>query len=291
MNAAYDNFVTSSCSFVFCWLVVGIMTGLAFVLHDDDQTKLLQVNHFDDLVEFNKANEVGIHLRIGELTLLVIVTSCMVWRSSKHIPAVLCFNTFVVLPTAIWLAMITGKGWRAVQSDAFIDFCNRNDKSYLQSSEVKAALGNVLMLAMYVIMTLVQLIVFVVIVSRSFCCPESLTALNRRRWLDYLQPSWNVLNENEIVEDALFGSLRNHDKPLAFMRDAASMKAEERANLIERLDRSIVSCSVCLEPLESDKLRHISQVNCSGQHMFHSNCIANWRKHKSTCPNCNEAIR
>ncbi|PWZ25095.1 E3 ubiquitin-protein ligase ZNRF3 [Zea mays] len=47
-------------------------------------------------------------------------------------------------------------------------------------------------------------------------------------------------------------------------------------------------CAICLEDFQDGV--EVAVMACSGQHEFHSGCIANWLRRSNTCPMCRHAL-
>lgn len=45
-------------------------------------------------------------------------------------------------------------------------------------------------------------------------------------------------------------------------------------------------CSICIEFLTKGQMYR--ELDCKGNHKFHSQCIEKWLMHKNQCPNCNQ---
>lgn len=60
---------------------------------------------------------------------------------------------------------------------------------------------------------------------------------------------------------------------------------DEQHQWIAPTQVQINTCGICLEP---GKLKRLS---CHKEHIFHADCIEEWRKVNNTCPNCRAEIK
>ena len=55
-------------------------------------------------------------------------------------------------------------------------------------------------------------------------------------------------------------------------------------------------CSICCEPYENDLTKKIAELDCSGKHIFHMECLTEWIKRETVdgkapdCPICRAPI-
>lgn len=50
------------------------------------------------------------------------------------------------------------------------------------------------------------------------------------------------------------------------------------------------TCSICLDDFANSKNKLISQLNCSGKHVFHKQCLEVWIEKNDICPLCREPV-
>ena len=48
--------------------------------------------------------------------------------------------------------------------------------------------------------------------------------------------------------------------------------------------------TICMEGLGKDLLKPNSELACSSNHVFHSECLEKWLELKNHCPKCNQKI-
>jgi len=50
------------------------------------------------------------------------------------------------------------------------------------------------------------------------------------------------------------------------------------------------TCSICLVDFKDNPTQKIAQLNCSGKHIFHADCLKSWVEKNDICPLCREKI-
>lgn len=65
---------------------------------------------------------------------------------------------------------------------------------------------------------------------------------------------------------------------------------ERNSRTFNEKDHGEGTCSICLDDFANNKKKLISQLNCSGKHIFHKQCLEAWVEKNDICPLCRESI-
>ena len=83
-----------------------------------------------------------------------------------------------------------------------------------------------------------------------------------------------------------FAGLQNEDdKKLKGFTVEEIAKGFEVKQFEDIIQKKQSSCSICMEEYKEKDL--VKKMTCSGEHLFHCECIDQWLTENMTCPNCN----